>query len=116
MKYLKTFESNNESILSDIKDMFLELEDCGFELGTGEGIYDDSIGIHISKGHVVPIPLPRDFNFTYDEVEDFCERLYDYMDQKGYSHDNKYMKIDKDGIYFYQYILINFKNINDRTR
>lgn len=85
MKYLKTFESlNEESLILDLKDMALELNDSGFNIA----VYNDPIA---NTGNIL-VKIVHSKNFTMSSsVKEFIFRITDYMKENGYkfeSHSN----------------------------
>lgn len=82
MKYLKTFESlNEESILLDLKDMALELNDLGFNIA----VYNDTI---TNTGNIL-VKIVHSKNFTMTpSVKEFIFRITDYMKENGYGFDS----------------------------
>jgi len=85
MRYLKTFESlNEESILLDLKDMALELNDLGFNID----VYNDTIA---NTGNIL-VKIVHSRNFTMGPLlKEFIFRITDYMKENGYkfeSHSN----------------------------
>jgi hypothetical protein len=82
MRYLKTFESlGEESIILDLKDMALELNDSGFNIA----VYNDPIG---DTGNIL-VKIVHSKNFTMGPlVKEFIFRITDYMKENGYEFDS----------------------------
>ena len=98
MKYLKSFNENESSdskyndIISDIKDILLELTDVGFKryidkfVKLIESEWWDGFDVLLTRNHTdrfLPIGHVRD-KFQYNEISEDIERLKDYMDQSGF--------------------------------
>ena len=98
MKYLKSFNENESSdskyndIISDIKDILLELTDVGFKryidkfVKLIESEWWDGFDVLLTRNHTdrfLPSGHVRD-KFQYNEISEDIERLKDYMDQSGF--------------------------------
>lgn len=83
MKHLKSykiFESNKEDIVSDLRDICLELEDIGFLFNFNQDSNENTIEYIIHKKDST--------RFTFsDDVTEAVDRIYQYMRELGwYSH------------------------------
>jgi len=80
MRHLKTFESlGEESIILDLKDMALELNDSGFNIQISREYKNDD-GIRIIITHKDKFTMNTD-------VKEFLFRAIGYMEDNGYKYD-----------------------------
>lgn len=94
MKYLKTyklFESSSEDIIRFLRDIFVELEDIGFEINffaknrhNGSDI-DPFIEIHIEDKRK---SYGRKTGFKIEDIYENISTAVNYMDENGYSLDS----------------------------
>lgn len=86
MKHLKSykiFESNKEDIISNLRDICLELEDIGFKFHLNKDSVENIIEFVIYNEDKYP---SNKFKFT-DDLSEVLNRIYQYMRELGwYSH------------------------------
>jgi hypothetical protein len=94
MKHIKTyqiFESKSFIDIDDINDILLDLKDEGFKIDVKKdhnASYDPSVGdyVELPERRVfenVMIKISIDTNFNTREVEEYAERIIEYIKTKG---------------------------------
>lgn len=91
MKYIKLFENFDtfeKSLLNDIKDIFIELEDDGFDININTS--NSLIEIEIKKKGFIGLSFDcKPFLFKYEDVSDYLKRFNDYIDYSIKDYINK---------------------------
>ncbi len=84
MKFIKLFESfNKKGIKETCEDILLELRDVGFE----SVVYTDVIDF---DQKIIPNAIAVSIGyeatpFNYDDIKEVVNRLFDYLENEGYS-------------------------------
>lgn len=80
MKYLKQFNESFDTqiVISDVKDMLVELEDDGFKVNVSSG-KNNQIIVNISKES----PGTQDA-FKFLDIIEYAERVDDYLSSLGF--------------------------------
>ncbi len=77
MKYLRLFESN--SVIEDVKDICLELEDMGFSIQFERHISEpEAYDFYIFNGEF----LDKWNNFNYNLISEYVDRIKEYLGSK----------------------------------
>ena len=97
MKYLKLFENFSDDMIRDIKEIFLELSDFGYEIIVRRVTYmredkkdTEAIAVDISKNYTV---------FKYEDIEDTILVLKSYVSEYKIDVEivsiNEFISLDK---------------------
>jgi hypothetical protein len=88
MKYIKLFEDFDLLNYDDIKYIFIELEDDGFDININ--ISNSLIEVEIKKKGLIGLSLDcKPFLFKYEDISDYLKRFNDYIDYSIKDYINK---------------------------
>jgi hypothetical protein len=118
MKYLRKFNEENEysnmslsipnTVINNIKDIFVELQDDNYDVRVQNSVFGDSrvpgkVTININKGN--------DQNFIMSDVYDCIDRTDNYLDSEKFLKENGYKEMYVHVIYNSPFIAISLNKL-----